>query len=186
MEGGVRRRRRSPGRSFLRPYRRLSGRIIRPPGHRGERDAYRLLWLLGAGARPDQCSEASCHSSGWTSRQQSSSVTVVVISSNGKDDRPVESLEVKAPVGWETSQIRTGGLATRQAVAVANQSSPEIRAPRETDCGILGSAQPFGPWRRPMSTSVLDRNDERTPRGQRGRHVRKECAAKARNHSWVA
>ena len=39
-------------------------------------------------------------------------VAVVVISSNGKGDRPVESLEVKAPGGWETSQIRTGGPAT--------------------------------------------------------------------------
>src|SRR6266567_2733599 len=94
-------------------------------------------------ARPDQCSEASCHSSGGRSRRQRSPVTVVVISSNGKDDRPVESLEVKAPVGWETGQIRTGGLATWQAVAVANRSSPEIRAPRETDCGIIGSAEPF-------------------------------------------
>jgi hypothetical protein len=27
-------------------------------------------------------------------------VAVVVISSNGKGDRPVESLEVKAPAGW--------------------------------------------------------------------------------------
>ena len=35
-----------------------------------------------------------------------------------------------------------------------NQSSPENRAPRETDCGNFGSAEPFGPWRRPMSTSV--------------------------------
>src|SRR5262249_59011496 len=51
----------------------------------------------GAGARPDQCSEASCHSSGWKSRQQRSADTVVVISSDGKGDRPVESLEVKAP-----------------------------------------------------------------------------------------
>ena len=30
------------------------------------------------------------------------------------------------------------------------------------------------------------RNDDRTPRGQRGRHVRMECAVKARNHSRVA
>jgi group II intron reverse transcriptase/maturase len=42
------------------------------------------------------CSEASCHSSGCKSRQQRSPVAVVVISSNGKGDRPVESLEVKA------------------------------------------------------------------------------------------
>src|SRR5215471_3765010 len=60
-------------------------------------------------ARPDQCSEASCHSSGWKSRQQRSPDTVVVISSDGEGDRSVESLEVKAPVGWETGQIRTGG-----------------------------------------------------------------------------
>src|SRR5215472_9669172 len=65
-----------------------------------------------AGARPDQCSEASCHSSGWKSRQQRSPDTVVVISSDGEGDRSVESLEVKAPVGWETGQIRTGGPAT--------------------------------------------------------------------------
>ena len=39
-------------------------------------------------------------------------VTVVVISSDGEGDRPVESLEVKAPVGRETGQIRTGGPAT--------------------------------------------------------------------------
>src|SRR5262249_26957398 len=25
----------------------------------------------------------------------------------------------------------------------------------ETDCGIIGSAEPFGPWRRSMSTSVF-------------------------------
>ena len=32
----------------------------------------------------------------------------------------------------------------------------------------------------------LDDTMTRTPRGRRGRHVRKECAAKARNHSRVA
>src|SRR5260370_42570935 len=72
-----------------------------------------------------------------------SPVTVVVISSNGKGDRPVESLEVKAPAGRETGQVRTGGPATWQAVAVANRSSPEIRAPRETDCGISGVPSPL-------------------------------------------
>ena len=37
-----------------------------------------------------------------------------------------------------------------------------------------------------VGIEVLDRSDDRTPRGQRGRHVRKEWAAKARNHSRVA
>ena len=44
-------------------------------------------------------------------------VAVVVISSNGKGDRPVESLEVKAPGGLNIGLIRTGGRATWQAVA---------------------------------------------------------------------
>ena len=76
--------------------------------HRSGRPQRRSWWL----ARTDQCSEASCHSSGWKSRQQRSPDTVVVISSDGEGDRSVESLEVKAPVDWETGQIRTGGPAT--------------------------------------------------------------------------
>src|SRR5215470_12446310 len=58
------------------------------------------------------CSEASCHSSGRKSRQQRSPVDAVAISSGGEGDRAVESLEVKAPDGWETGQIRSGGRAT--------------------------------------------------------------------------
>src|SRR6266851_5160213 len=41
-------------------------------------------------------------------------------------------------------------------------------------------------WRRPCRHREFGRYDVRTPRGRRGRHVRKECAAKARNHSRVA
>src|SRR3954470_10637768 len=48
------------------------------------------------------CSEASCHSCG-KSRQQRSPVAVVVISSGGKGDQPVGSLDVKAPGGWGNS-----------------------------------------------------------------------------------
>ena len=45
-------------------------------------------------------------------------VAVVVISSNGKGDRPVESLEVKAPgANLNIGLIRAGGRATWQAVA---------------------------------------------------------------------
>jgi hypothetical protein len=58
-----------------------------------------------------QCSEASCHSCGWKSRQQRSPVAVVVISGGGKGDRPAESPEVKVPDGWETGRIRAGGRA---------------------------------------------------------------------------
>ena len=60
----------------------------------------------------------------------------------------------KSPLGKETGQILRGS-ATLQAVAAANPRSRENRASRETDCGIIGSAEPFGPWRRPMSISVF-------------------------------
>jgi hypothetical protein len=36
---------------------------------------------------------------------------------------------------------------------MANQGSPERRAPRETDCGISGSAEPLRSRRRPVSAS---------------------------------
>jgi hypothetical protein len=56
------------------------------------------------------CSEASCHSSGCKSRRHRSPIDVVVISSDGKGDRPVESLDVKVSRGWGlcSGQIRRG------------------------------------------------------------------------------
>ena len=58
-------------------------------------------------------------------------MTVVVISSSGEGDRPVESLEVKAPGGRALpGQIRPGGRAIWQAVAIANQEAPKY-VPRE-------------------------------------------------------
>ena len=61
-----------------------------------------------------------------------------------------------------------------------------MRAPRETDCGKIGSAEPLRSRRRRCRHQRLDRDDDRTPRGQRGRHARTECAVKARNRSRVA
>src|SRR6266478_2963658 len=51
------------------------------------------------------CSEASCHSSGCKSRRHRSPVDVVVISSGGKGDRPVGSLEVKVSGSREKSRF---------------------------------------------------------------------------------
>src|SRR5215813_12269686 len=62
----------------------------------------------------------------------------------------------------------------------------EMLPPRETDCGNVGSAEPVTNRRRPMSTSLPGTDRRRTPRGRRGRHVRTEWPAKARNHSRVA
>jgi hypothetical protein len=54
---------------------------------------------------------------GEESHQRRGPATAVVISSGGEGDRAVESLEVKAPDGRETGQIRSGGRATWQAAA---------------------------------------------------------------------
>ena len=80
---------------------------------------------------------------------------------------------------------------------MANQRSRENRAPRETDCGTIGSAEPFGPWRRPTSTSVFwtetmielpevreggmsGRNEQRKPGTTRGSPRRSRTAKASR------
>ena len=74
------------------------------------------------------CSEASYHSCGCKSRRQKESrEAVVVISNDGKGDRPVESLDVKAPVDrGRSGQIRTGGRATWQAVFISDVLHPAV------------------------------------------------------------
>lgn len=79
-------------------------------------------------------------------------MAVVVISSDGKGDRPVGSLEVKAPVGWEDRSDPYRGASNLTGRSVREPGSPEKRAPRETDRGIVGSAEPLRSRRRPVST----------------------------------
>src|SRR6266480_4264980 len=64
--------------------------------------------------------------------------------------------------------------------------SPEIRAPRETDCGRIGSAEAAQNSAKAMSASKFWTSDDRAPRGHRERHAKKEWSAKARNHPRVA
>src|ERR1700688_2988998 len=64
--------------------------------------------------------------------------------------------------------------------------SHESHRPRETDCGSLGSAEPVYSRRRPRRHRCAGTDDDRTPRGRRGRYARTEWIAKARNHSRVA
>ena len=89
----------------------------------------------------DWCSEASDHSCGCKSRRQKESrEAVVVISNNGKGDRPVESLDVKAPV--DRGAIRsdpTGGRATWQAVADANRKATKTSSRVKRIAGFLGA-----------------------------------------------
>ncbi len=80
-------------------------------------------------------------------------MAVVVISSDGKGDRPVGSLEVKVPVGREDRSDPYRGASNLTGRSGREPGSLEIRAPRETDCGIVGSAEPLRSRRRPVSTS---------------------------------
>ncbi len=152
--------------------------------------AIKLLVLVGACALWPEgvwCSEASCHSSGCKSRQQRSPVAVVVIPSNGEGDRSVESLEVKAPGGWAfRSDPYRGASNLTGCSKCVNQEAPKYvpRAKRIAGGSGVPSRSDLGEGH--VGIEVLDLNDDRTPRGHRGRHVRKEWRAKARNHPRVA
>ena len=70
----------------------------------------------------DRAAKLAAIPAGESPANRRSPVTVVVISSDGKGDRTVGSLEVKVPEGWGVpSPIRAGGRAIWQAVAEANQ-----------------------------------------------------------------
>ena len=114
-------------------------------------------------------------------------MAVVVISSAGEGDRAGGSLDVKAPGGREIpGQIRPGGRATWQAAAMVNLEAPKYVPRVKRIAGILGVPSRSELGEGHVGIGELDHNDDRTPRGHRERHVRKEWSAKARNHSRVA
>src|ERR1700731_2296669 len=63
--------------------------------------------------------------------------------------------------------------------------SPEILAPRETDCGEDWECRAAQISAKVMSASKFWTSDDRAPRGHRERHAKKEWSAKARNHPRV-
>src|ERR1700732_3747110 len=60
--------------------------------------------------------------------------------------------------------------------------SPEILAPRETDCGEDWESRAAQISAKAMSASKFWTSDDRAPRGHRERHAKKEWSAKA---SWI-
>jgi hypothetical protein len=94
----------------------------------------------------------------------------VVISGGEKDDRLVESPEVKVSV--------------REASNLAGRSESEQIASKLL---IIVNAEPLPPGRRSASsTKELIAGSRRGYRGLRRRHAKKERLEKARNHSRVA
>src|SRR5215468_6005908 len=110
--------------------------------------------------------------------------TVVVISSGGEGDRSVESLEVKVPEGWGVP-VRSvqGGKAGRSG---SEPVKPRNLQPAWNGLREFRECRAGGHSAKAISASKFWTCRCRTPRGRRGRHVRKECAVKARNHSRVA
>src|SRR5262249_22943771 len=79
-----------------------------------------------------------------------SPVHVVVISSGREGDQPAGSLEVKALWGrGDLVRSVKRGASNLAGRSVSETGSPERRAPREADCGNLGSAELLRSRRRP-------------------------------------
>jgi len=79
-----------------------------------------------------------------------SPVHVVVIPSGREGDQTAESLEVKALWGrGDLVRSVKRGASNLAGRSVSESGSPERRAPREADCGNLGSAEPLRSRRRP-------------------------------------
>ena len=133
------------------------------------------------------CSEASCHSSGWKPRQQRSPVAVVVISSNGEGNRSVGSLEVKAPGGraYRSDPYR-GASNLAGCSKCVNREAPKDVPRVKRIAGTLGVPSRSDLGEGHVGIGELDHNDDRTPRGHRERHAKKEWSVKARNHPRVA
>jgi hypothetical protein len=75
-------------------------------------------------------------------------VATVVIPGGGKGDRPAGSPGVKVPVGWSrmtySGWIRTGGRASRQVVAEANEEASKPNAHVKRIVGASGLPSPLG------------------------------------------
>src|SRR3954462_7879311 len=79
-----------------------------------------------------------------------SSGPVVVISSGRKGDRPNRKPGSRSPLGLgKPGLIRRRGASNLTGCSVSEPGSLEMRAPRETDCGNVGSAELLRSRRRP-------------------------------------
>jgi hypothetical protein len=86
---------------------------------------------------------------------------------------------------------RPGPIRQRGASNLAGRSVSDREAPKYVPrvkriAGILGVPSRSDLGEGHVGIGELDHNDDRTPRGHRGRHARTEWSAKARNHSRVA
>src|SRR5215470_2654065 len=112
--------------------------------------------------------------------------TVVVISSGGEGDRSVESLEVKVPRAGASQSDPCRGASNLAGRSGSEPVKPRNLQPAWNGLREYRECRAGGHSAKAISASKFWTCRCRTPRGRRGRHVRKECAVKARNHSRVA
>ena len=99
----------------------------------------------------------------------------------------MKAWKVKAPGGWAVqSDPYRGASKLAGRSRCVNQEAPKYVPRVKRIAGETGVPSRSDLGEGHVGIEVLDHNDDRTPRGHRGWHVRKECAVKARNHLWVA
>jgi len=104
-----------------------------------------------------------------------SPVHAVVMSSGSEGDRSAESLEVKALWCWgDPVRSVTGGRATWQPQRNANQEAPKYVPRAKRIAGTLECRAAQISAKANVDIGELDHDDDRTPRGHRGRHVKTE------------
>jgi hypothetical protein len=67
-----------------------------------------------------------------------------------------------------------------------NQEASKYEPRVKRIAGVLGVPSRSDLGEGHVGIGDLNHDDVRAPRGHRGRHVRREWTAKARNHSWIA
>src|SRR5271165_2898422 len=103
------------------------------------------------------CSEASCHSSGRESCQQKGSDHCCSHIQRQEGRPTCWKPGSKSPLGpGRPGLIRHRRASNLTGRSVSESGSPEIRALRETDCRINGSAELFRSWRRLCSASETE------------------------------
>ena len=113
-------------------------------------------------------------------------MAVVVIPSNDKGDRAVESLGARAPGGWQMPVRSVQGGEQLGRPQQKRTRKPRKRAPREADCGRLGAPSRSdlgeGPCRNRESGHIRFASSPGSERAA----CQDGMVVKARNHSRVA
>jgi hypothetical protein len=89
-------------------------------------------------------------------------------------------------VAGETRSDPSRGASNLTGRSKCEPVKPRKRAPRETDCGRVGSAEPFRSRRRPRRHRATGHMRCPNSPGSERTACQDGMVAKARNHSWVA